>query len=221
MQFLKGASALACVSVLVCTLPAQSVFQTGTTIWDQAKSDNGHTIFPRPDGTIVRINMAGTVVNSWQSPLSGHRLTTPKPLPGGNILALDRAPGMPARAAFEFDGSGQVVWAYQLPAQFESIHHDLTRLPSGNTMLLCQVRVTEPSISPIELLDDCLLEVDPAGNIVWQWYTYQHINEFRFSDRARQLIYEQGGDWAHANSARVIPSFNAPICAATLSMLSP
>ena len=42
-------------------------------------------------------------------------------------------------------------------------------------------------------------------NIVWEWYTFEHFDEFGFTDEARQLISDAAGDWAHANSVSIIP----------------
>ena len=56
--------------------------------------------------------------------------------------------------------------------------HDDVRRANGNTLVLCSVQIQVPTISPNVLTDDCILEVTPAGeNSVWQWFTFQHIDE--------------------------------------------
>jgi len=62
-----------------------------------------------------------------------------------------------------------------------------------------------PSISPTILLDDYILEVDQLGNIVWEWHTYEHFEEFGFGTEAKQLIADKGRDWAHTNSIQSLP----------------
>ncbi|MDH3389328.1 MAG: aryl-sulfate sulfotransferase, partial [Gammaproteobacteria bacterium] len=91
-------------------------------------------------------------------------------------------------------------------AQFAAIHHDMHRLPNGNTLVLCAALVDEPAISPNTLVDDCLMELDWEGNIVWEWYTFEHFDQFGFSDEAKQMISDMGGDWGHANSLSIIPA---------------
>ena len=61
------------------------------------------------------------------------------------------------------------------------------------------------AISPIVLQDEVLLEVDPAGVVVWTWQAWQHANELGFDDEAKGLIAKQGGDWLHCNSVSEIP----------------
>ncbi|MBC2696156.1 MAG: hypothetical protein HF982_12960 [Desulfobacteraceae bacterium] len=71
-------------------------------------------------------------------------------------------------------------------------------------MLACRYR-NVPEISPITILDDYIIEVNPQGEIVWEWYTYEHFGEFGFSDEAEELISAHGGDWAHTNSIQSLP----------------
>lgn len=128
---------------------------------------------------------------------------------GGHILAYTRAaPTSPSLAVGELDFDGNLVWSYEIPSNApagSSLHHDSERLPNGNTLLLGVQPVLVPEISPTPLRDDVIFEVDPAGNIVWKWVTWQHANEFGFDAEAKELIYAQGGDWTHTNSISVIP----------------
>jgi len=55
------------------------------------------------------------------------------------------------------------------------------------------------------LIDDCVIEIDPTGRIVWAWFTFAHAEEFGFTDAARVQIWNLGGDWAHANAATIVP----------------
>ena len=51
----------------------------------------------------------------------------------------------------------------------------------------------------------CVTEVDPDGNIVFQWFVSDHFEEIGFSDFAKDAIFQAGGDIMHSNSARAIP----------------
>jgi hypothetical protein len=113
----------------------------------------------------------------------------------------------------ELDYGGRVVWEYSPGATFGGLtfagfHHDVTRLENGNTLAMASVIVKNSAISPKDLIDDCLIEIDPTGQIVWAWYTFHHAHEFGFSDAARIQIWNAGGDWAHANAVEVLPHNN-------------
>ncbi|MEM7200790.1 MAG: aryl-sulfate sulfotransferase [Planctomycetota bacterium] len=186
-------------------LTAQTVFPTGTTIHDSSASD-GHTLFSNPNGEAVLIDMDGTVLHTWASPLPGEHLGLIKPLPKGHLLGAVHRPGSQQwHTAVELDWNGKVVWAYYMDPAAGYIHHDLERLPNGNTLILGAQRLLAPQISPVPVLDDFILEVDPDGNPVWIWETWQHFDEFGFDSLARQLISAQAGDWAHTNAVSVIP----------------
>ena len=67
------------------------------------------------------------------------------------------------------------------------MHHDFTRLPNGNTMVLGWER------TPLDISDrvrggrpgtgdggglwcDYFREVTPAGETVWEWHGYEHLD---------------------------------------------
>ena len=193
------------------SLPSQSVYPTGTTVWLQGRTDDGYTLFKAQGGFAVLIDMDGTVVNTWYHPLADHEVRTVQPLDSGHILAFSRyvpPVGRPEqRTVAEMDYDGNVVWSWTLPPSLPDagFHHDLQRLPNGNTMLLGVQEILIPSISPKLLEDDFIVEVDPAGKVVWTWETWQHFDEFGFTDCQKEQIAKDGGDWAHANTISVIP----------------
>ena len=203
----RVALAAAAACVLDQGLPAQTVYPTGTTIHEPGTND-GYTMFVAGDGVVYLIDMDGTVVNTWTSPIPGEGLSSVEPLSNGRILAFSGTRGQPTTKIAELDYDGQVQWAHFLPAAAPpgaEFHHDIERLPNGNTLILCSQPITVPAISPVELIDDLIIEVTPSRKIVWAWFTYQHFEAFGFDSDARELIYAQGGDWAHANSISVIP----------------
>ena len=186
-------------------LPAQSVYPTGTTILDPSKTYAGYTLFATPNGVVILVDLAGTVTHKWYNPIAGERLSQVEPLANGHLLCGSSPPGSNITTVLELDWEGEAVWTYRLPAGLGYIHHDIERLPNGNTLLLCAQTMIVPSISPIPVIDDFLIEVSPAGTVVWSWFTYQHFNEFGFDTTAKQLISAQGGAWAHTNSADPLP----------------
>jgi hypothetical protein len=203
---------------VLCAYPiAQTIHQKGVTIWDWSKARNGLTFIAAPDGTAKLVNMFGGLVNTWKAG-TNDALLVKMPILGspGHILAVHGPIAVPgyvrARGSIvtEYDYSGNTVWEYKAGStidifQFGGFHHDVARLDNGNTLVMASVVLDVGYISNKPLIDDCLLEISPAGDIVWAWYTWQHFAEFQFTDVAKIQIYGIGGDWAHANSVTEIP----------------
>jgi hypothetical protein len=206
---------LSLVSLLAVPSSAlpQTVYPTGTTIYAEGLAYDGVTFYRALDQRAKLIDMQGTLIHEWWPPVSGDTgfspLYEPIPEPSGHILALQ------TKRVSELDWDSHVVWQVVAPVNLGVgdlddgviFHHDVVRRANGNTLILCSVPIQVPTISPHLLRDDCILEVTPAGEIVWQWFTFQHVDEFGFSADARQLLAEarNGGDWAHANALSEIP----------------
>src|SRR5262245_19931405 len=208
------------VLVILSSAPlAQTVHPKGTTIWNPFAARNGFTFFNAPDGTARLVDMAGNLVNTWTAIGFGvpdDVLVVEVPIFGspGHILAIHSPLEQygPARGAAlaQLDFGGNPVWNYAPgetlgPFQFAGFHHDMVRLDNGNTLALCAVLVDAAPISSKTLLDDCIVEITPTGQIDWVWFTFVHFDEFGFSDAAKAQISTAGVDWAHANAIAVIP----------------
>lgn len=187
----------------------------GLTVLQPDKIDWGLTFYTDTDGIVHLLGLDGRVINQWGSPEDEISWAKPVFDDRGDILAMtgiNDIPGyvipLPVRLVqFDRDGNRFFEWGdFELSrGLFAALHHDVVRLANGNTLVLCAALVDEPSISPNTLIDDCLMELDWQGNIVWEWYTYEHFDDFGFDDEAKQLISNAGGDWAHANSLSIIP----------------
>jgi hypothetical protein len=212
------------VLVVLSTTPfAQTVHPKGVTIWNPFVARNGLTFVHAPDGTARLVDMVGNLVNTWTAPAGtgtpNDSLLFKVPIfaSAGHILAFRGPIPVPgyvrARGSIisELDYNGRIVWEYKAGAtidqfQFGGFHHDLLRLENGNTMTLASVLVDGSSISSKQLIDDCVVEINQAGEIVWAWYTFQHAEQFDFTEAGRIQIWNAGGDWAHANAVAVIPN---------------
>jgi hypothetical protein len=190
----------------------QTIFPTGTTIYEEGLAYEGVTFYPASDQEAKLIDMQGTVIHEWRAPDLDVRFTPiyePLEESPGHVLVIE---GQRVR---ELDRDSNVVWQFDAPVNLGvgdldhgvGFHHDVVRRANGNTIILCSVRIQVPSISPKVLTDDCLIEVTPAGEIIGKWFTFQHIGEFGFTAEARRLIAEarNDGDWAHANAVSEIP----------------
>ena len=180
---------------------------TGTTIYNSDKTFNGYTIYT--DFQTIRknevwlIDMQGNIVHSWKGKDVDLRYYA-EPLSNGNLLVLARQIGQSRLGGVvELDWDGNTVWKYFVDA--EDTHHDIERLENGNTLLLSYELRLIPKISPKIGKDDFIIEVNPEGEIVWEWYTSEHFDEFGFSADAKELIAEHGGDWSHTNSIQSLP----------------
>ena len=59
---------------------------------------------------------------------------------------------------------------------------------NGNTLIACSKEIRVPAISQTSLKDDCVIEVDGLGKIVWEWQTnwgYQPRRGQQFPPGAR------------------------------------
>ena len=84
----------------------------------------------------------------------------------------------------------------------------------GKTLLLVHEDVRNPKISDQPLLDDKLIEVSWAGEILWSWRAHEHFSELGFDDAAKEVLSRDPGlkklaggavgDWLHINSASFV-----------------
>ncbi len=228
-KLVVGAVALAVAVVGAYAYP--SVFKTGVTI-SKPGVQPGYVIFGAPDGNAYAIDVKGEVAMKWKAPEGTSRLGYTRPLENGNLLARVQAKSMgasadgyaeaaPADSVIEFTQEGKVVWQY-IEKGDHKLHHDQERLANGNTLMVCNRNLRIPAISKKLLTDDCLIEVDKSGKIVWEWQTTDHFNEFNFSDALKNEIMEgygtkvtlamgaspatEGLDMGHMNAASEIPA---------------
>lgn len=218
-----------------------SVFPTGTTIYKPEKCFNGFTVFPANGLGIVLIDMNGREVNVWANV---HGFPVKMLKGGQIMGYLNMRPAAFARAEYtdltQIDWDGQIVWQFN---QFEEVKDpgqpavmsarvksdfqregnpvgyyvpDMEcRTDGGNTIMLVHRDVKKKSITRgYTLLDDAIIEVDWAGNIVWQWNLSDHFKELGFSEAAKNTLSrnpnvctvgeEPYADWMHVNNMAVV-----------------
>lgn len=217
-------------------LAAPTVYPTGTTIYDPDRTWNGYTVFVAPglDGAIV-VDMNGDTVKVWEG-YDGGAGGPARVLPGGHVMAggPTRAPHQESNELIQLDWDGNVVWKYDRTEQVEGDdgepfwsarqHHDWQRegmpagyyspdaeprISGGRTMMLVHRNHVVPEVSDKMLEDDRIIEVSWDGEILWDWFVSDHIDELGFSEEARRVIHEAPSfsrargsvDWMHLNSA--------------------
>ena len=231
-----------CAAVFIIALvpgelrPAPTVYPTGTTIYQPDKTWSGYTVFNATGRSgAVLIDMNGTELRRWDE-IWGF---PPRILPGGHIMGgvTEREPHQETVAVKQFDWDGNVVWQYDRAEQVQTEdgetvwssrqHHDWQRegnpvgyhspgtepsITSGRTLILAHKNGFDEEISDKRLENDYIYEVSWNGEVVWEWLASEHIDEFGFSEDARNAIYRsvewnearQSADWLHINSASYI-----------------
>lgn len=209
-----------------------SIHPTGATIYNPDKCWNGYTLYNVRGYGALLINMNGGEVKLWEKMFGFPN----KLLPGGYLLGSrgernTKYGFQDMLDLVQVDWDGNVVWKFD---QYEFIedpgedgrwmarqHHDYQRegnsvgyytpgmdpkVDSGNTLILCHKNLVNSQISDKNLVDDVIIEVNWAGDIVWEWVCSDHFEEMGFSEEAKNAMCrnpamrQNGGDWMHINS---------------------
>ncbi len=207
-----------------------NVFQTHGLLLDRPGSELDGYFLIRPLGNQVTylIDDRGRVVHSWTGSFAPGAATYL--LPNGNLLRAenDRAGQFPRGGVGglveEVDWSGNVVWSYGLSTPNKVLHHDVERLPNGNTLMIAWERKTaaeaiaagrDPNtLRDGDLWPDFLLEVNTVGQFVWEWHAWDHLvqdfdpTKANYGDVANSpgrldINYQTNdgdADWMHSNA---------------------
>jgi hypothetical protein len=194
-----------------------SVFPTGTTRYDPAKADNVFVIFSGADDITHLIDMDGHEVHRWKARGFPSIMLNPALVGGarGHILvqtstadgaATGALPGLPAifndRTVGELDWNGKIVWNWgtEVPGGLLRQHHDIRRLPNGDTLILANIYHHLPGFKLPKMLDDAIYDVSPQGRIVWRWVISDHLDELGFTPVELRLVHQSPSpDYFHIN----------------------
>ena len=187
--------------------------RTGLIAHDPALAQPGYTLFTPMygDGTVYLIDMAGEIVHRWNLPhrpgLYGHLLDNGHLFYGGKVMEdLDRFEAWPrfkAGAALEVDWQGRIVWELRHPDH----HHDARKLHNGNVLLLCLRPLSDAIARRVQgglpgteangvIYADYLLEMTTAGEIVWEWRSWEHLEPERYPITPQ----DHRAEWTHGNT---------------------
>lgn len=215
---------LAILGALLATGAAASpsVYPTGVTLYDPDLAYGSYIVFGGADGKTHLIDMDGNEVHRWAHFGFPSKLLEPRLTGGqrGDVLVqlsqvtddeaartgTSLAPGEKLlhgnRTVGELDWSGRVLWQWgtQAPGGAARQHHDIDRLPSGDTLILANWIHGVPGFKARPLFDDVIYEVTPKGAIVWRWVASQHLRQFGFSASSLRLLRRSGlQDYLHIN----------------------
>jgi len=111
MKRLAYACAAVLVGALVASLAAQTVYPTGTTIYDPDRAFNGYTVLsPLQTQAVLVIDMNGTVVKRWDD-FNNSAGGPARVLPGGFVMSASgaRPPHQESLELIQRDFDGKVV----------------------------------------------------------------------------------------------------------------
>jgi Arylsulfotransferase (ASST) len=211
--------ALACTVALfiyaLAPIRAQSVYPTGTTIYEPDRSWNGYTVLsPLQTPAVLVIDMNGNVVKRWEG-LNNSAGGPARVLPGGFVISASgaRPPNQESLELVQQDFDGKVMWQFSRNEQIKTReggtiwsarqHHDWQResfpagyfapesmpaIEGGSTLILTHTNRTQPNVADVMLEDDRLIEVSWKGEVTWEWVASDHIDELGFAPDARKAI---------------------------------
>lgn len=113
---------------------------------------------------IVEIDLKGTV--TWVYAIPSDVVGDGSLRHGADIEWVEKTDTflfvVPLSGIFEVDRGGQIVWRHKT----RKVSHDADRLDNGNTIFVnAWDAITDPTV----------VEIDRAGNVVFQWYAGKHF----------------------------------------------
>ena len=200
--------------------------RTGLIAHDPALAQPGYTLFAPMfgDGQVYLIGMDGAVAHEWRMPyrpgLYGYLLDNGHLFYSAKVMAdLERFEAwqrFKAGAALEVDWQGRVVWE----VRHRDHHHDARKLRNGNVLLLC-LRPVMPEITARvqgglpgteaggTIYADYLLEMTIAGEIVWEWRSWEHMapEDFPITPQDHRAEWTHGNTVAETADGNILVSF--------------
>jgi hypothetical protein len=151
---------------------------------------------PLESSTTYLLDMQGKVVKTWASDcavalcpllLESGNLLRPGSI-GGDSRVFGPGPGVGGKIQ-EFTWDGKLVWDFRFYNARQLPHHDMTRLPNGNVLMIVHDRKTnEEAIAAgrrpeltgdSHSIPDSLVEIQPTGpttgKVVWEWHLWDHL----------------------------------------------
>ncbi|MBU9686820.1 aryl-sulfate sulfotransferase [Burkholderia gladioli] len=159
---------------------------------DPELSAGGYTLIApqTAGGRVYLVDMGGELVHEWRMPVRPGRHAVI--LPNGNLGYNGNHGDSEDRYApwsmwhggdfYEVTPQGEVVWRYQDPAH----HHDAQWLPNGNLLYAACAPVPAGFAERVPggtahgsdeiMYGDVIREVNRAGELLWEWKAWEHLN---------------------------------------------
>ncbi len=201
------------------TQTRRRIASTGLTACDPSRACPGYTLYAPLSGSgqVYLLDINGEVAHQWQMPhppgLYGYLLPNGNLFYGGKVRddggwdifeAMKRFKG---GAMLEVDWDGNIVWEHRDSHH----HHDARRTESGGCLYMTVERMDDARAARISggqpgtdeggMYADVLVEVDAAGNRIWEWHAAEHLDPERHIITFNDLRDE----WSHGNTVVPLP----------------
>lgn len=196
------------------------IARTGLTAHDPAEASPGYTLYAplSGNGEVYLMDADGGVAHEWKMPfppgLYGYLLANGNLFYGGKVRddgGWDLFEGMKrfkGGVMLEVDWEGNVLWEHRDPHH----HHDARRTESGGCLYMTVERMDDSQAAGVRggqagtdadgMWADVLVEVDAAGNRVWEWHAAEHLDP----DRHVITFNDLRDEWSHGNTVAPLPS---------------
>ncbi len=202
--------------MLMMVLSETSVSQTVGLQTHKENSENAYTMISR-NGITYLLDTAGLILHTWDH---GSNTKHPGYLQDNGDWILVR------RGIKRYNWDGDLVWEYNNT----EAHHDVAVMPNGNVLLLIWGFKTQaeaiaagrdPAMLDGDLKPMMLHEVNPQGDVVWEWHVWDHlIQDFNplqdnygvVADHPELVdinyMRNSGDDWLHGNAIDYNPELD-------------
>lgn len=141
------------------------------------------------DARFIGVDQAGELV--WYLHTNNVPMLSSSPtikhIGDGKLMLLLR------REVWVIDVEGNILSSYDLP----TYHHEATMLSNGNVAVL----VDEfGEYNGKSLKGDRIEEYDTAGNLVWTWSSFDHLDTSRFPGALSEREVNGALEWTHSNA---------------------
>ncbi len=230
----KNIQLLLLLFFLVGNLTAQNT--VGLISYHPTKSFDGYNlVYPHNQPNVYLLNNCGEIVHRWDDDLDFRPGNTAYLYPNGNLIKTKRpstVAGNPiwaggGGAIVEMrDWDNQLLWSFEMNNDSMRLHHDIAPLENGNVLMIAwKLRTLDEAIqagrdtsfAPLtqeKMWEDIIIEINPAGDIVWEWQAWDHLVQDRdatkdnfgvveTSPRRININYDANdgkADWMHSNS---------------------
>jgi Arylsulfotransferase (ASST) len=168
---------------------------------NDAKAYKGYTLIaPMSSKKTYLLDMEGRICHTWETDCTPALI--PYLLDNGNLLRPGQAPKGLGTPGFggrlqEMSWDGKLLWDYTFDSKNQHPHHDVTRLPNGNVLMIISDRKSakeailagrRPEMVRDVLNSDAIIEVKQTGpttgEVVWEWHAWDHLVQEQDKDKA-------------------------------------
>lgn len=197
----------------------------GIRYYDPSGAFNGYTLFSEMgNNNVWLIDMWGTIVHRWKISRCIRGIYSVL-LPDGKLLYAGKTGkenlpefGGTFTVLLELDWAGNILRELDSKAYGQDFSHDFFRMKNGHTMILQWIETPPDITAKVKwgapgteregvMWSDALLEIDPQGEVVWRWISYEHM------DVEKDIIcpINPRDRWLQGNGIHVMPDGNVLI----------